>query len=381
MMMKGIQHFQHVLIPFFNFSVTIAEMSAAANRYHQQGSYRWFLTKVVPFLAEKNPRFAYYFVLVHRGREDFVDAQQPIGTFVGQLEDLAQDLKEPLETLFTEAHIFIKSQYAHRVLINNLLTAGFTDITAESMLSHRNARTRRAILNRRNQLVGTSACFDPYEGEEGPIKAGSTVFHIVDAKFRRLQSICLDAEAFDQYFGVAAEQPRFSEESLQDLENEIDAMDSEEEKSEARESLAAMRSAKIVCNPRIVYQCVEAAEKLTAYRRLPFGITVYVEEEEVIAKVKKGDHHVLFPTKKVLGPIVSDCVRLGADFVGADHCQTDYPDKIHGIRRLPSRSANAPNLSEALRGLFLSEGGSRTTRRSGRLRHRRHQRRQTRRRC
>jgi hypothetical protein len=167
----------------------------------------------------------------------------------------------------------------------------------------------------------------------------------------------LDAEAFDQYFGAAAEQPRFSEESLQDLENEINAMDSEEEKSEARESLASMRAATIVCNPRLVYQCVEATGQLNPIRRLPMGITVYVEEEEVVAKVKKGAQYVLHPTKRVLGPIMSDCVRLGADFVGADHCQTDYPDKIHGIVPLTSRTANAPNLSEALRGLFISDGG------------------------
>lgn len=339
--------------------------STRANKYHQKGSYKWFLNKIIPFVSERNPTIQYYYVFINKNRKDFFDARATIQTIHNRLTEFSELLKEPKENLFTDVHIFLSGPTAHSVIINSLFANDYIDLDAESINSNKESRIRRGINVERTSYSGSSTCFDPFEAEniELASQAGTkTIFYILNKKYKIQQAVCLDDDGFDQYFGDAREQPRYSETLLSELESTIETLESEEERTEAREELEHMRQQTITCNSRLFYQCVEASGSLKPIRRLPFAFPIYIMESDS-KKIEKRGQYVLYPSSKQLGPILSDCVRLGADMVSSEHCQTNHEDPIYNVRSLPSRVANAPNMGEVLRSMFGSEGGRRRTRR------------------
>ncbi len=67
-----------------------------------------------------------------------------------------------------------------------------------------------------------------------------------------------------------------------------------------------------------------------ALRRLAFDTNIYVYESQV-QKIVQGRKYALFPTERRVGRIVSETYLQIGNAVGAEHCQTDYPDRIHEI--------------------------------------------------
>ncbi len=334
-----------------------------SRRFHHSGSYKWFLSRIVPFLTENNPRFAYYFVLVNKHRKDFVDFRATIYHVQERLEELSEAIREPVEKIFTEAHVFLSGPEAHRKVLTPLRNQGFIDLDAESIVSgNRETRTRRALNAVRTTLLGTGKCFDPYEVAEVDITAEKTLLYILDKKFKLQQVICLDDDSFRSLFGPAKEQPRYSEDALTEMETAIRNMESPSDQAEAEAELAELRQQTIVCNPDIRYQCKEIRHEddLIPIRRLPLSFPVYIYESDA-QTMELRTSYALYPSSEEVGKIMSDCVRLGSDLIGAEHCQTDHQDRIYHVRPVPSRVRNAPNLGQELRNLFGTQGGRHRT--------------------
>lgn len=324
-------------------------------------------------MTQQNPTFAYYFVFVNRTTKEFVDFQAIISDVQAHIQALSDYKQVPLESLFTEAHVFIRSKFAHQTIINRLLQDGFVDLDLQEELNAHNefAMVRRTLAKRRGEYEGTGTCLDPYMAANVPLSTDKTIFYILDASHNLQQAVCLDDDAFDAYFGGPTERPQYSEEALDGLREAVEAMEEGEEKEEARAEATRLQSATIRCSSNIVYPCKEVQNTLKPIRRLPFSFPVYVFEEDIQAVVKRRGQYVLIPRKTRVGRIVSDCVRMGGDLVSAEHCQTDHKDRMYNILEFPTLVANAPNMLEALRSMFGAEeneqkGGGRLRRRGTR---------------
>ncbi len=65
-------------------------------------------------------------------------------------------------------------------------------------------------------------------------------------------------------------------------------------------------------------------------RRLTFDKNIYVYESQV-KQIIKGKKYAIRPTEQLLGRIAAETLIQSGNAVGAEHCQTDYPDQIHEI--------------------------------------------------
>lgn len=65
-------------------------------------------------------------------------------------------------------------------------------------------------------------------------------------------------------------------------------------------------------------------------RRLAFDSNIYVYESQA-QKIQAGRKYALIPTNNRLGRIVSETLLQTQNAVGAEHCQTDYADKLYEI--------------------------------------------------
>lgn len=65
-------------------------------------------------------------------------------------------------------------------------------------------------------------------------------------------------------------------------------------------------------------------------RRLAFEFNVYVPAWQA-KKVQAGRKYALIPTEQAVGRIVSDDLLRGGTAVSAEHCQTEYTDKVYSI--------------------------------------------------
>ncbi len=66
------------------------------------------------------------------------------------------------------------------------------------------------------------------------------------------------------------------------------------------------------------------------FRRLVFDRNIYVYESQV-KKLIEGRRYAIVPTSRSVGYIVSETYLQIGNAVGAEHCQTNYQDKVHEI--------------------------------------------------
>ena len=89
-------------------------------------------------------------------------------------------------------------------------------------------------------------------------------------------------------------------------------------------------------------------------RRLAFDKNIYVYESQA-KKVQAGRKYALKPTADSLGRIVSESLLRTGDAVGAEHCQTNYEDRIYeifemtatgGVRKLRKKTRRVKRMAK-----------------------------------
>jgi ankyrin repeat protein len=146
-------------------------------------------------------------------------------------------------------------------------------------------------------------CFDPTMfNEDTNITDASTTFYTFDTNNQVLHVACLDDQGMEFY------------------KNDRDYL-------------------YLKCKPHVpltwLHVGIENTDATNPIRRLPFKANVYVKNNEFYS-VNPGKKYALIPTNQTLGQIISFKLSSGENnsAVSSDHCQFNYPDRIHQIKEI-----------------------------------------------
>lgn len=168
----------------------------------------------------------------------------------------------------------------------------------------------RELTTRPTGVPGVTECYDPYMASTVDIAENQVIFYIFGKPVGNesppfIKAACIDNETEDQ-----GQQIKLYRKFLDDI-------------------------------TYIYYQCKPTVPPGSLFirrqdttkeplRRLAFDSNIYVYESQA-KKIQAGRKYALIPTDTKLGRIVSETLIQTGNAVGAEHCQTDYSDKIHEI--------------------------------------------------